>query len=239
VGYVPKVQYDPAQVIFGNERILPFVRFFKGAPQIEHFYTSSNNEQQLIKYYGYTYEGAEGGLFTSGSNVVTGLVPLVRLNKFNASNGDLVHKWTTNSSTVNSLVSQGWGNDGVAGYVWPTSSKTEGGVSLFKPNVGLNSYAASTRGYCTLSTTTGCQNTACPETADFYIDDVYAGSSNSQLVRTLSGNYCAASVSGLEPNIAVRVAKKVRLEYSGYVASGPGYFYSVPPTGGTLYIQPL
>jgi Repeat of unknown function (DUF5648) len=49
-----------------------FARFFKGAPQVEHFYTSSLSEQSAILGYGYVAEGQEGILFTSG---VTPLQP--------------------------------------------------------------------------------------------------------------------------------------------------------------------
>lgn len=246
VGYVSK--FSGGFEGPSSDWALPFARYFKGAPQVEHFYTTSQNEQNIISSDGYALEGVEGNLFTSVK--VLGLVPLVRLSKFNNSNGDLVHKWTTNSSLVNSLISQGWIKDGTAGYVWPPSSKTEGG-RILATEFASNRNVVVTRGYCTNSII-GCPQglgLVCPEKADIYIDDVFTGTLSSSYVTTgpYSGG-CAAAAAGLErPTFGP--PKKVRVELSGYagtfsyVAPGNalpvGAYVSEPPAGVTTYIYPL
>jgi Repeat of unknown function (DUF5648) len=93
----------------------PFKRFYKGPPQREHFYTTDEAEVALILSYGWVYEGVEGYIYTSR---VPGSVPLYRVNKWTDATADLVHKYTVDWSEVQDLWGQGWGYDGVAGYVY-------------------------------------------------------------------------------------------------------------------------
>lgn len=110
IGYVYQgVPFSmPYQAEYGSA---PFYRYFKGAPQLEHFYTASRSESQYVQQNGYSYEGAEGYLFTSYK---PGTVPLRRYAYFNGSTGDLIHHYTI---SANDPEVYGWGYDGVVGYV--------------------------------------------------------------------------------------------------------------------------
>lgn len=100
----------PNRAQYGSK---PFNRFFKGAPQYEHFYTSDAWEAQFVQANGYVYEGDEGYLFEAYK---PGTVALHRFNRFNAMNNDLQHYYTTDRYDANAA---GWSYDTVAGYVCP------------------------------------------------------------------------------------------------------------------------
>jgi hypothetical protein len=89
---------------------LPWKRFFKGAPQLEHFYTSNDSESNAVMRAGYTFETNEGLIYTKQA---LGTVPLYRFSKFYPATSDLEHYY----STTNSSPSAGWGYEGVAGFV--------------------------------------------------------------------------------------------------------------------------
>ncbi len=89
---------------------LPWKRFFKGAPQLEHFYTSNNSESNAVTNAGYAFEANEGLIYTKQA---LGTVALYRFSKFYPATSDLEHYY----STTNSPPSAGWGYEGVAGYV--------------------------------------------------------------------------------------------------------------------------
>jgi Repeat of unknown function (DUF5648) len=72
---------------------VPFYRYFKGAPQLEHFYTHDANEWQFVEQNGYVYEGIEGYLFTRHK---PGTTELYRFTKFDGSTGDLLHFYSIN-----------------------------------------------------------------------------------------------------------------------------------------------
>jgi hypothetical protein len=92
----------------------PFYRFYKGAPQFEHFYTHRMDEYQIVTQNGYIDEGVEGYIFTVSK---PGTVPLYRYAYFNGTNGDLQHLY---SLSANGPMGQpGWTSDGVVGYVCP------------------------------------------------------------------------------------------------------------------------
>ena len=97
----------------------PFYRFFKGAPQIEHFYTVSDYESSLVQSWGWIFEGNEGYLYTQQERNTS---PLYRLAKFDHWTGDLQHAYTTSNEEMSSYISQGWGYDGPAGYVFAPPS---------------------------------------------------------------------------------------------------------------------
>jgi hypothetical protein len=98
----------PNQVRFGSKR---FYRYFKGAPQLEHFYTYSTSESQFVEQNGYTYEGIEGYVFETRK---PGTVALRRFARFNSANSDLQHYYTI---IPNDPAASGWGSDGIVGYV--------------------------------------------------------------------------------------------------------------------------
>jgi acyl-CoA thioesterase I len=130
----------------------PFKRFYKGAPQYEHFYTASTSEANFVLANGWVYERVEGYIYTIR---VPGSTPMYRLAYFNGSNSDLVHKYTLSYPEVQRLVAQGWGYDGIQGYVYEANTYTRvdscginGGAlrvmplgdSITEAEVGHNSY---------------------------------------------------------------------------------------------------
>jgi len=66
---------------------------------------------------GYVAEGNEGNILASS---LAGYVPFYRLSKWNSSNNDLDHQYTTDNSKRVSLMNSGWTYDRVAGYVIAT-----------------------------------------------------------------------------------------------------------------------
>jgi uncharacterized protein DUF5648 len=104
----------PFRVSLTNEKTAPWKRFFKGAPQIEHFYTHLAGEEQSIYPYGYVYERDEGNVFPTQ---VTGTVALLRLTRYDAATGGLEHAYTTSAGQVSSLQAQGWTPEGEKGFV--------------------------------------------------------------------------------------------------------------------------
>ncbi len=96
----------------------PFKRFYKGLPQRNHLYTSDDSEAALVLSMGWVYERVEGYIYTTQ---VPGSVALHRMNKFNSQTADQVHKYTRSFSEVILLWQQGWGYDGIAGYVYATA----------------------------------------------------------------------------------------------------------------------
>jgi hypothetical protein len=235
----------------------PFARFFKGAPQIEHFYTISPSEQSAVLGFGYVAERQEGYLFTSGAASFTTprgdkVAPLIRLSKFNSSNGDLVHKWTTNAATVNSLISQGWGNDGTAGYVWPPSSKTEG-LERFVQLGTSDTFGIATNAFCDALIVNGVGSCdiiggfgyRCPEKVEIYINDVYTGTFDSDYgVQGFNTYGCSAGRIQRPtlnfPKLTVRVERSGFVGTYAYRVSGAttNIFRSAPPGSGTLFLSP-
>ena len=91
------------------------MRFYKWLPETDHFYTTDQSEADLVRSWGWNYEGIEGHLYTYQ---VPGTVPLYRLNKWNPTTGDQVHYFATDASDIQSKISQGYANDGVKGYIY-------------------------------------------------------------------------------------------------------------------------
>jgi hypothetical protein len=104
----------PFRVSRSNPSAMPFKRYFKGAPQIEHFYTHLASENQTVLQLGYVYERVEGNVFPTQ---LTGTLPLYRLAKYNGANGDLQHVYVTNIFDNNAYQAAGWAPDGIKGYV--------------------------------------------------------------------------------------------------------------------------
>ena len=100
--------------------LTPFRRFFKGSPQLEHFYTTSAAEANFLLSVGYVDEGVEGYIGQSGIGVLS---PLYRLSKFFPNTNDLVHKYTASISERNDFLNYyGYTNEGTAGYVLPNTA---------------------------------------------------------------------------------------------------------------------
>lgn len=100
----------PNRARFGSKQ---FYRYYKGAPQLEHFYTHESSERRLVEQNGYTYEGIEGYIFPEHK---PGTIALRRYSYFNSSNSDLQHYYTV---IRNDPYAAGWGSDGIVGYVCP------------------------------------------------------------------------------------------------------------------------
>jgi hypothetical protein len=54
--------------------VAPLMRFWKGEPENDHFYTTSGDEAELVQLYGWHAEGTEGALYEYSSG--TELFPL-------------------------------------------------------------------------------------------------------------------------------------------------------------------
>lgn len=103
----------------------PLKRFYKGAPQNDHFYTTDwvepgttppeRLESEIVLDCGWAYEGVEGNLYTYQ---VPGTVPVYRLNKYNGNTGDLVHYFATDRYDIQQKLNQGFVNDGLKGYIY-------------------------------------------------------------------------------------------------------------------------
>jgi hypothetical protein len=91
-------------------------RFYKGAPQLEHFYTWTQADINLVLSYGWAPEGSEGVIKTAPG--YPGTTALYRYNKFNTANSDLQHYYTTNWMDSLQPWMAGWGSDGIVAYVW-------------------------------------------------------------------------------------------------------------------------
>jgi hypothetical protein len=90
-----------------------FYRYFKGAPQLEHFYTHDAAEWQYVEQNGYVYEGIEGYLYTREK---PGTTPLYRFTTYDGASGDLVHFYGINYYDSRA---SGMTYEGVVGYVCP------------------------------------------------------------------------------------------------------------------------
>lgn len=106
-----------------------FKRYWKGAPQTDHFYTTSSAEANGVIKAGWVWEPtySAGYLYTTQ---VPGSVPLYRLNKFTAEL-DGMHYYTASVAEVASMKASGFTLDGIAGYIYGAPTPTvPGGVIL-------------------------------------------------------------------------------------------------------------
>lgn len=112
----------------------PFYRFYKGAPQYEHFYTISEAQKAAVVSWGWKAEGNEGYIFEAppDGSPPQGTTPFYRLSKFDGSNSDLVHFYTTDAATKATLAGQGWNDEGAAGYVWAVPATAGVGTVHFR-----------------------------------------------------------------------------------------------------------
>lgn len=92
----------------------PLRRFYKGVPETDHFYTIDSVEANTVLNRNWVEEGVEGYVYIQE---VAGSVPLYRLS-WAIYNGDHDHIFTTEYSSAQQLMSQGWNLDGIKGYVF-------------------------------------------------------------------------------------------------------------------------
>lgn len=118
---------------------LPLRRFSKGAPQREHFYTTSTAEADNVKAQGWVDEGVLGHIYWEQ---VPGSVPLHRLVRLDGVTMDLVHRYTVSTAVVNTLKAQGYTYEQVTGYVSASSTPQVSGGHVFGTRVGCNSVNA-------------------------------------------------------------------------------------------------
>lgn len=94
---------------------VPFDRYYKGAPQYEHFYSTDGSEYRFLTDNGYEFEGIEGDVYSIAK---PGTQPLYRYTRFNPSNSDLYHYYTVN---LNDPYTYGMQYEGVVGHVCPSN----------------------------------------------------------------------------------------------------------------------
>ncbi len=106
----------------------PLYRFYKGAPQTEHFYVTDTfpQDRALAISLGYYEEGIAGYLYTTQ---VPGSIALYRLSKLNTVTQDRVHRFTVSLKEKNTLVAAGWTYDHVEGYVPQVTNDPNGTTS--------------------------------------------------------------------------------------------------------------
>jgi hypothetical protein len=100
-----------------------FYRFYKGAPTTDHMYVAcpvpptACSEATTVLGLGYSYERTEGYVYHTQ---VSGSVPLFRLSHCLVVGGacDVEHRYTISTDTRSTLISAGWGDDGVVAYVF-------------------------------------------------------------------------------------------------------------------------
>ncbi len=95
----------------GSGSSAPFSRYYKGAPQFEHFYSTNTTDASYLLANGYVAEGIEGYVFKGAK---PGAVALMRYALHNGANDDLQHYYTI---TPNDPEATGWGYEGIVGYV--------------------------------------------------------------------------------------------------------------------------
>lgn len=132
--------FDTGTVAYVEKRpqngTAPFRRFYNPV-QTDHVYVYLPSEVNYVLANGWHEEVAlngdgvphspEGYIYTTQR---PGTVALYRANK-TVPGIDHQHRYTTSYGLINYLVSQGWGYDGVAGYVYPSaSSSIPGGVAI-------------------------------------------------------------------------------------------------------------
>jgi Repeat of unknown function (DUF5648) len=237
LGYVAKTTVPLGSL---NNYVASFNRYFKGAPQVEHFYTSSVAEQNLlVQSYGYVAEGAEGSIFKNSA--ASGLMPVTRLAKYDGATGDLQHKWTLNSALVSGLVGQGWQNDGVAGYLFPPSFKATGTGYLYPNSVSSRpTFGVVTRAFCKLGafcSPTSLNDWECPENVEIVINDSSTSTASSSYGVIGSGSsYGCRTFPSIQP--AGIGSTKIRVEYSGlFGVTNSGSLVSIAPDSKTIFIN--
>jgi hypothetical protein len=92
-----------------------FDRYFKGAPQYEHFYSTNSGDATFLINNGYVPEGSEGHVYVVNK---PGSWPLHRYTRYDPANGDLYHYYTV---YYNDAQTTGMYYEGVVGYVCPPS----------------------------------------------------------------------------------------------------------------------
>ncbi len=108
---------------------LPLRRFYKGLPQSEHFYTTGGAPA------GWIDEGIVGHIYVEQ---VPGSTPLYQLVRPITKSGDMVHRYTLSTSVRSTLLSQGFQDEGVTGYVYSSAFPTVGGGHVFGARLGCN-----------------------------------------------------------------------------------------------------
>jgi Repeat of unknown function (DUF5648) len=113
IGYINRGVpfYMPYRAEFDS---VDFRRYFKGPPQLEHFYTRDPWEMQYVEQNGWQFEGDEGSIFTKAK---PGTAALYRYAYYDAGTGDLQHFYSL--SSTGPLGQPGWTSGGLVGYVCP------------------------------------------------------------------------------------------------------------------------
>jgi len=100
----------------------PLYRLYKGAPAYDHVFTTSSTEWHSLVAQGYEFDRVDGYVFTTQ---ISGTVALYRLSTgVGIPNHDIEHRFTISSSARQSLLNNGWTDEGTIGYVFPAPTAT-------------------------------------------------------------------------------------------------------------------
>lgn len=242
-GYVSRASTAFMAVAGGTGRAA-FMRFWKGAPQLEHFYSHLLSERTAIEPLGWLYEGNEGFVFNNNAN---GLSALHRFARSNPATLDLQHYFTLNSTETATLVAAGWSYDGIKGYVLPLNTPTAY-VSFYLYGVAGSLYAVLPFTYdYQASNPTSSANIGCHGKVSVTLDGTFRGAFNSAQWGYLPGSV-GEPTCFISTGISVPPGShNLYIEHSGFAAriagtsAGSGsydYWALVPPSArGTSFIR--
>jgi hypothetical protein len=97
-------------------------RLYKGAPAYDHIFTTSVTEFNSLVAQGYEFDRVDGYVFTSQ---ITGTVALYRLSSgVGIPNHDIEHRYTISTIARQTLLNNGWTDEGITGYVFAAPDAT-------------------------------------------------------------------------------------------------------------------
>jgi hypothetical protein len=128
----------------GTEGV-PLYRFWKGAPQNEHFYTTLESDKATVLAPPLDYQD-ESVACRVWSTPVDGSTRFYRMTKFNPANGDLVHFYTTSTSEVADKQRDGFTLEEEVMYIMPPPASQPDASWCALPDGGYEGFGRNTTG---------------------------------------------------------------------------------------------